>query len=231
MSKLYHFNSAFSLVKTLYDLEPDVEDFEDLALTAYDLIGNKHTRLYRYVADTQHRELELPCNAYDIESVHIPIVDAQVTSNKDIYHNFDSIAIERYIDAWKMLEDPFNQRGKLVKYTEGGDKLYFNRDYHRVMVVYHGILVDEEDGLPMINDREMRAIAAYIAYALYFKEALRTKNKDTMAFVQMLKEDWLRKCNAARMVDHLSQNDMNKILDVKSRWDRKHFGFSYKPIL
>ena len=99
MSKLYHFNSAFSLVKTLYDLEPDVEDFEDLALTAYDLIGNKHTRLYRYVADTQHGELELPCNAYDIESVHIPIVDAQVTSNKDIYHNFDSIVIERYIDA------------------------------------------------------------------------------------------------------------------------------------
>ena len=33
------------------------------------------------------------------------------------------------------------------------------------------------------------------------------------------------------MVDHLSQNDMNAILDVKSRWDRKQYGKSHKPIL
>ena len=231
MSQLYHINSAYSLIKTLYGIEVSTDDFEDLALSAWDEIGNKHTRLYRYVADTVDRQIELPCNAEDVESVHIPIVDAQVTSNKDIYNNFDSIFIEHYIDVWKRLDDPFNQHGKLVKYKQGGNTLYFNRDYKHVMIVYHGIIADEEDGLPMINDREMKAIAAYIAYAYYFKDAIQKRDKAAFAIVKELKEDWLRKCNAARMVDHLSQNDMNAILDVKSRWDRKQYGKSHKPIL
>ena len=151
--------------------------------------------------------------------------------DKDKYRHYDEIVntiltnilVERE-RCGKILLWDFNP-------IDHGDRLYFNRDYYKVMVVYHGIIVSEEDGLPMINDREMRAIAAYIAYALYFKEALRTKNKDTMALVQTLKEDWLRKCNAARIVDYLSQNDMDKILDVKSRWDRKQYGKSYKIAL
>lgn len=45
-----------------------------------------------------------------------------------------------------------------------------------------------------------------------------------MAFANQVKSTrWLKECNAARMVDHLSQNDMDKILDVKLRWDRRHF--------
>ena len=34
MSKLYNIKSAYSLVQTLYDIEPDPEEFEDLALAA-----------------------------------------------------------------------------------------------------------------------------------------------------------------------------------------------------
>lgn len=132
------------------------------------------------------------------------------------------------------MEDPFNQRGKLVKYKEGGDRLYFNRDYKNVMVVYHGIIADEEDGLPMINDKEMKAIAAFIAYTETYKDALKKRDnigKIGFALVQSLKDEWLRKCSAARVPDHVSQNDMNMILDVKSRWDRKMYGKSFKPIL
>ena len=234
MSKLYHINSAYPLVQSLYGIEADAESFEDLAMTAWELIGNRHTRLYRYVGDTKNRELELPCNLDIIESVHIPINDAQVTSNRISYNNLDSIFIEGYIDAWKFLEDPFNQRGKLVKYKEGGNTLYFNRDYKNVMVVYHGIIADEEDGLPMINDREMKAIAAFIAYTESYKDLLKKRDnvgKVSLSIVQSLKEEWFRRCNAARVPDHVSQNDMNMILDVKSRWDRKHYGLSMKPIL
>ena len=34
MSKLYHINSAYPLVTTLYGIEANTDDFEDLALTA-----------------------------------------------------------------------------------------------------------------------------------------------------------------------------------------------------
>lgn len=232
MSKLYHINSAYSLVNTLYGIEANTDEYEDLALTAWGMINNKHTRLYRYIADVEHGELILPCNVQDVESVHIPLTDAPRTSNLDPLYNYEAILIERYIDSFPSMDNPFNQRGKYVKYKEGGDRLYFDRDYKNVMVVYHGVIADEEDGLPMINEREMNAIAAFIAYRETYKDILRRRdiNKATMAIVQDLKEDWLRKCNAARIVDHLSQNDMNDILDVKSRWDRKVYSQSFIPM-
>lgn len=233
MSKLYHINSAYSLVKTMYGFEPSTDDFEDLAMVAWQRIGNKHTRLYRYVGDTKNKELELPCNLVDIESVHIPLVDAQVTSSLSDYIMYDSVMVEHYIDAWKFMEDPLNQRGRYVKYKEGDEVLYFNRDYPRVMVVYHGVLADDQDGLPLINDKEMEAIAAFVAYRETYKDILRKRdmNKASMAILQDMKEDWLRRCNAARSIDHISQNDMDKILDIKTRWDRKNYNHNYAPIL
>ena len=233
MSKLYNLKSAYSLVQTLYDIEPNTDEYEDLALTAWNRIGNRHTRLYRYVADTKDKKLELPCNVDHIESVHIPLADAQMTSSNNIFTSIDSLYVEHYIDVWKRMEDPFNQRGKYVKYKEGDGTLYFNRDYYRVMVVYHGIIVDEEEGLPLINDKEMDAIAAFIAYRELYKDTLRKRDftKTSLAFIQDLKEEWLRRCNAARMVEHISQNDMNAILDVKARWDRKTYSKSFKPII
>ena len=99
MSALYNFNSAYSLVQTLYGIDPDPEEFEDIGMTAWELIGNKHTVLYRFVGNTDHRELLLPCNVVDIESVHIPIADAQVTSNQAVFADLDNILTEHYIDA------------------------------------------------------------------------------------------------------------------------------------
>lgn len=46
-----------------------------------------------------------------------------------------------------------------------------------------------------------------------------------------VKNDWLRLCNSARIPAHLSQNDINNVLDVKTRWDRKMYGKKFSPIL
>lgn len=189
MSTLYNINSAYPLVQSLYGIDPNPDDYEDLAMTAWNLIGNKHTRLYRFVSDTKNSELELPCNVTHIESVHIPINDAQVTSNKTVFSAIDSIIIEGYIDAWKFMEDPFNQRGKLLKYKEGNNTLYFSRDYNNVMVVYHGVIADMEDGSPLVNEKELQAIAAYVAYAEMFKDTLRKRDRNGLVLAQTLKEE------------------------------------------
>ena len=231
MNQLYNINTAYSLTQTLYGIDPSPDDFEDLAMNAWQLIGNKHTRLYRYVGDTSNMELELPCNVAHIESVHIPITDAQVTSNKDDFVDINSIYIENYIDAWNTLDSPFYQKGKLVKYVEGNNSLYFDKDYKHVMVVYHGVIADENDGTPLVNDKELQAIAAYVAYVEMFKDAIKKRDRNSLTLAQTIKEDWLRRCNAARQPEHLSQNDMDAILDVKYRWDRKCYGKSMKPIL
>lgn len=41
------------------------------------------------------------------------------------------------------------------------------------MVVYHGIFVDEETGLPLITDKELRALTTYVAYVTLYKEGLK----------------------------------------------------------
>lgn len=232
MGTLHNINSVYSLIKPLYGIEVSADDFEEIVMAGWEQIGNRHTRLYRYIADTENGELQLPCNSVgDIESVHIPIPDSQITSNKTDFGNIDSAFVERYIDCWKRMEDPFFTKGKLVKYKEGDDILYFNRDYKKVMVVYHGIIADEDTGLPLINDKEEKALAAFVAWREVYKDSLKKRDKNTLQFAKDLEAEWLRKCNAARIVEHLTQNDMNAILDVKSRWDRKQYGKSLKPIL
>ena len=228
---LYNFNAAYSLAESLYGITVSENEFEDIAMDGWEQIGNKHTHLYRYIGDVENGQLALPCNVDVIESVHVPIPDAQMTSNRSDLTYMDSLWTEGYIAFWKRNEDPYYTKGKYVKYDEGNGVLYFTKDYKNVMVVYHGILADEDTGLPLLNNKELRAVAAYVAYISLNKEGIRKRDGNIMQLAQSIKADWLRLCNAARIPEHFSQNDMDRILDVKVRWDRKVYGKGAKPIL
>lgn len=228
---LHNFNAAYGLADSLYGITVSENEFEDIALNGWEEIGNKHTRLYRFIGNVVKGQLQLPCNATGpIESVHVPIPDAQFTSNASDLNFLDNVWTEGYIDFWKYNEDPYYTRGKLVKYDEGNEVLYFSHDYKNVMVVYHGILMDEDTGLPLLNDKELRAIAAYVAYVSLYKEGIRKRDGNIISLAQTVKADWLRLCNAARIPEHFSQNDMDRILDVKVSYDRKNYGKTMKPI-
>lgn len=230
--QLFNINTVYGLVETLYGITPNESNFEDIVMNGWSYINNKHTRLYRYVADAdKDGVLDLPCNVDVIESVHIPMPDAKMTSNKTVFNEINTLFTEGYIDAWKRLEDPYWTRGKLVKYDEGNNQLFFARPYKNIMVVYHGIIADEETGLPLVTDKEIKALAAYVAYASLYREGIQKRNPDIIKFAQTIYADWLKLCNAARIPEHLSQNEMDSILDVKTRWDRKQYGRSYKPTL
>jgi len=97
--ELYNFNSVYSLADSMYGAEVDANEFEEVAIVAWEAINNKHTRLYRYVGDTTNQELELPCNVDVIESVHIPINDAQMTSNKTVFNSIETLFVEGYADC------------------------------------------------------------------------------------------------------------------------------------
>ena len=230
--QLFNINTVYGLVETLYGITPNESNFEDIVMNGWSYINNKHTRLYRYMADADENGiLDLPCNVDVIESVHIPMPDAKMTSNKTVFNEINTLFTEGYIDAWKRLEDPYWTRGKLVKYDEGNNQLFFARPYKNIMVVYHGIIADEETGLPLVTDKEIKALAAYVAYASLYREGIQKRNPDIIKFAQTIYADWLKLCNAARIPEHLSQNEMDSILDVKTRWDRKQYGRSYKPTL
>ena len=90
---------------------------------------------------------------------------------------------------------------------------------------------DERANLDIVTGTEIIAIADYIAYVYTYKKAIRTMNRDTMALAKDLKQNWLFHCDAARVPEYVSQEEMNKILDVQSSWGRKVFNKSYKPVM
>lgn len=228
--KLNNFNAVYSLAQTLYGTALTPTAFEDIAMNGWEKIGNKHTRLYKYKADVIDHRIELPCNCDVIESVHLPLLDAQMTTNQTIFNQITTLFIEGYIEAWKCLDNPLYHHGKLVKYRQEDNSLYFDKDYSNVIIIYHGVIVDDE-GLPLLNDKEVTALAAYIAYCDLYKRGIALRDKNLIELSEMARREWLRACSAARVPVKFSQNDLDAILDVKTRWDRKAFGKSFKPIL
>lgn len=226
-----NFHYAISLAKTLYDVDGDLEDLEEIGLIAYNFIGNKNTRLYRAQLDCVDGVIQLPCNVDIIEAVtYCGPEDWNYTSNHDYNGDWSSSYTEDYIESQKMYLDPFYISGKFVKYKRVGDKLYVNKGLGKVNILYHGILLDDE-GLPEINDKEAVAIADYIAYTMKFKEALRTHNGNLANEATILKQQWLLHCDAARVPEYVSQEEMDKILNVQSSWGRKVYHKSYKPTM
>ena len=212
-----NFHYAISLAQTLYDIEGDDDDLEEIGLVAYNFIGNKNTRLYRASLDIncQDGSVQLPCNVDIIEAVtYCGPEDWGYTSNTKEFGDIQSLYTENYIESRKAFLDPF----------------YVNKGLGRINILYHGILLDEE-GLPEINDKEAIAIAEYIAYTYKYKEAIRTNNQNVLKMAQELKRQWLLHCQAARVPEYVSQEEMDKILNVQASWGRKFYNKSYKPTM
>ena len=98
----------------------------------------------------------------------------------------------------------------MIKYREEGDEIVFDRDFPKVIILYHGIIADE-DGLPLLNDKEVRALAAYVVYSDTYKQALMRKDGNLVQLAQVAKADWMKACTAARIPDMFTQNDMDAI--------------------
>ena len=65
------FHYSLSLLSTLYGITLPEEEFEEIALVGWTLIGNKRAKLYRYSTCLQpcQESIELPCNCDILEAV------------------------------------------------------------------------------------------------------------------------------------------------------------------
>ena len=229
MIKRNNFKSVYAMANSLYGVNMDETSFEDLALTGWDLIGNKQTKLYRYKTSTENKRVKLPCNTELIEAVYGGKPDANTSSPISYTGNLDNQFYEDVNESLKTKHHSLYDSNSLVHYRLEGDELVFDSDYNNIVILYHGIIVDE-DGLPFLNDKEVHALALYCAYASLYKQSLVMKDGNAFQLAGALKADWLRACNAAR-VRPMTQNEIDDILDVRTRWDRKVYGKSFKPVL
>lgn len=55
--KKYSFNTAYSQTRELYGVELNPDEFETLGLIAWDRIGNKEYKLYKYLVTPDQNDL------------------------------------------------------------------------------------------------------------------------------------------------------------------------------
>lgn len=225
-----NFHYVAVLLDQLYGIEIENEDLEELGLVAWNEIKNRDVRLYHYCTHIDSdNSITLPCNAVSVESVTSSYEDWNRVTNYSNNGDYRTAVIESYIEAEKLYTSPYYQSGKILPYHQSGNTLYFDKNYGVVNVLYKGIVADEE-GLPMLTDKEAQAIATYIAFVQKYKEGLKTNNTVIINLATSLEAKWSKQCDQAR-VGQLSQNDMNQILNIKDSWNRHSYGFSYKPII
>lgn len=227
-----NFHYGMSLAQTLYGVDLKEEDYEEIGLVAWGLIGNKRTRTYRYRACMDacgDNTIQLPCNCDILEAVTTGWEDwgnvTNITPNGDAY----SGVTEQYIEHRKAFHDPLYQSGKFIKYERVGDTLYLDRPYRQVNILYRGVILDD-DGLPELTDKEALAIATYCAWVTKYKEGLMTNNPNIISMANTLKQQWNVQCDQARTPEYINQNDMDQILDAKTNWNRKVHSKSYKYV-
>ena len=224
-----NFHYSMVLMEQLYGITLQEDQFEELGLMAWNLIGNKRYKLYKksYSLSNGTTKIELPCNCSHLEAVTASWEDWKDVSNLLPNGDIRSAYVEEYIEARKRFHSPLYQGGKFLPYERVGDTLYFGGQYGQVNILYKGVVVDE-DGLPEITDKEALAIATYCAYVTKFKEGLRTNNQNIIQLSAVLKRDWNTQCDQARVAQYLNQNEMDQILEAKTSWNRKIHNKSYK---
>lgn len=224
-----NFHYALSLMETLYGINMDEDSFEETALVAWNLIGNKRTRLYRYsvCVDDCSEGVELPCNVEDLEAVTTSFEEWAYTTNDTPNGDLNSAYVEEYIEHRKGFRDPHYLPGKLIHYERVGNMLYFDHPHGRINILYKGLILDD-DGLPEITDKEALALATYCAYVVKFKEGLTTNNANIIQMANLLKQQWNIQCDQARCDHYMSQNEWDEVLDAKTSWNRKQFNKSFK---
>lgn len=228
--ELESIESALFLANNLYGLEMNPDTFTEVALVAWNRIGNKYCRLYRCQRqiDSESLIIELPCNADFVEAVTYNFEDWEYSTNKNVNGDTYSQFTENYIESRKIFNDPLYLPGKLAKFKQFGNILQFDKNYGLVNILYKGIYVDDE-GLPLIQEKERDAIACFVAMTDKFKQGWKANNPQIIQIAKSLEIDWKRLCDAARIPVYINQNEMNQILDAKVSANRKIFNKTYKP--
>lgn len=230
----YPFNTAYVQANELYGTDATFDDFEPIAMVAWERIGNKQMRLYRLNEVPKESGLggwyvDLPCNVDRIEAVTTSFEDWESTSNTSVSRNEGNQITEQYSENFKVNQNPLYASGKYIKYTREGNTLYFPGSYSSVNVLYKGFVADEE-GLPYLTDKEVDAIAVFFAYTNEFKNARISKDRNSFEMAMYLENKWRKLMLHARTPSYINQNEMDEILNVSTSWDRKRFGRSYKPL-
>ncbi len=237
-SKIRHlpFLNAMNRAQKRYGLEMKQDEFIEEGYNVWREIGNQAPVLTRFFTKVpEDYIIELPPGCEFIESVVIMNEPERLTT-------FDSEGKkDRTLPAYIVAdnEPTINQSletskyGKSVNYILVGENAIkltsADTVYRDIMIVYRSLLVNEDDGLPLLNDKEVAAIAAEVTRREVARQAFQgIKGKAEM--LSYIEKEANRLMAAAKIDEYINDDAIDQILDIKTTFDRKVYGRRYNPL-
>jgi hypothetical protein len=237
------FLTAFTRLKQQYPVEMTQDDFIESAYYVWRTIGNIATNEERFfVTVPDDQIIELPDNCEFIQAVtqiddpkQFPTFDSGGPKDRHV----PSVYTQSYTPTKN--ESLNASRGESVNYKTLGKNTIqitspdlIGRD---LQITYKTMEVDE-DGLPLLNDKEVAAIAAEVArqhLTAKMFSMVNTKSSGAQAqisttMLQFITQEAARLMTAAKIDEKINDDALDKMLDVQTNWDRKLYGKRWNPL-
>jgi hypothetical protein len=239
----YDFRYGQYLLRDLFDINIQDDDYLERAYNIYREINNVATGIHlcKFTIDDDCK-VPMPCNLEYIEAVSSEISDGDNVIVYEAPNWNDNVSYTLMSDIIKYrVRNTFNKdtlqlnpKGDFISYelrgTPGSYHLEFNEaDKGReVYCIYRGIFMDHENN-PLLHRKEAEAIAYKLALLDTQKKAFKGDNS-AMQLLQMIETKSGIKMAAAKIAEHMTQNEIDQLLRAKTTHNRKVFWSSYKMI-
>lgn len=242
----YDFMYAKYLLKEYFDITMHEDDYIETAYNIWRDIGNIATAIHGFeFTIPADGVVMLPCNAEFIESVtqgqhwvnyygeHFTLFNSDWNMNPNTYLA-DSLIRNPVRYRLDMQQSHLHPDGEFLPYTLQGSvgnmSLKFDDKFatYQAVCTYRGIIVDQDNN-PLLNRKEAEAIAYKLAMITTQKQAF-MRDPSAMSLLPYIKQEAGVKMAAAKIPEHVTQNEWNRILSAMTRHDRKVFWSSYKSM-
>lgn len=236
------FQTARARLQSRYQIVLETDDFIERGYYIWRDIGNIATEDSIFTVDVpSDGVVELPSNCEFVESVvaHSDVMPATIYNTTVSKYGMDSAGKRHDVrpnKATTSIEDSVRASKKYsygvsVNYTTGKGFIQITSPsmFNRPITVRYSSIAKDEEGLPLLNDKEVHAIAANLALQEGEKKLFQgMKGADIL--VQYLKPEADRLLQAAKTPERITDDELDKALDIKVSWDRKVYGKRFSAI-
>lgn len=185
----------------------------------------------------EDQQLRMPVGAYDIKAVFSPNALCHVPGNsvtltiQDIWFpsakifvpvpNTDTNTQSAELTAVQLNYIPYIT-GPQIDFEWEPPFLKFNETAPEVIAIYSSIKVEEKSGLPAIPRAALEACVNYCIWK-HYRPLFYTKKIDGQVYAEIKSEKrrFMAKAETKHMLSKLNQNEMSKVFDIMSSFNRK----------
>lgn len=217
------FLNAMYAAQEQYALNIKEDEFIELGYKVWRDIGNIAVvtqRLVVAVPDDYVIELPIGCEFISSVTVLDPIVSTYYNSSGAVTDTSDTVQYNPKIN-----ESINSTSGQSVNYVLEDNAIRITSVEAlnaEILLVYKSILIGD-DGLPLLNDKEVAAIAAEVTRRITVRDAFKgvATQKNMLEYITA---EAARCMQAATIAEKINDDELDKMLDIKTAWDRKVFG-------